>query len=115
MGDIDGWGPCVIQGEGAVARGRGTEGLSRGKAGMTRQRTQVSRRRAWDAWQVPDSRDLPSLTCATFLHCDGWRQISPSGLVGARRWRTAEEGTPAELPLRRWWGGHADLRGGGPR
>jgi hypothetical protein len=37
MGDIDGWGPCVIQGEGAVARGGDTEGLSRGRrptAGM---------------------------------------------------------------------------------
>jgi hypothetical protein len=33
MGDIDGWGPCVIQGEGAIARGGGTEGLRRGEGG----------------------------------------------------------------------------------
>jgi hypothetical protein len=75
---------------------------------MMRQRTQVSRRRARDAWRVPD---LLSQTRATFLHWDGWWRILPSGLVGARRWRAAGEGTPAELPLRRRWGGHADPRG----
>jgi hypothetical protein len=53
---------------------------------MTRKQTQVSRWRAQDAWRVPDSRNLPSPTRAIFLHCDGWRRISPSGLMGVRRW-----------------------------
>jgi hypothetical protein len=112
----------VIQGEGTVARGGGTEGLSRGEGGDD----------ATADEGIPTAGTgclvgFPAVTHAAFLprlvrhHCDGWRgarswrQISTSGLVGARRWRAVVEGTLAELPLRRRWGGHADLRGGGPR
>jgi hypothetical protein len=69
MGDIDGWGPCVIQGEGAVARGGGTEGLSRGEggddaeadAGISMAGTGCLAGPRLAQPSFPDSRDLPSL------------------------------------------------------